>query len=105
MEHEKIMQALYTAIDEVNQFRAPDDRLEKSEDTVLLGRGGRLDSLAVVNFIVATEMNLEEEFGVSLNLADDKAMSLENSPFRTLGTLAGYIAHLLEEKLDGQKSR
>lgn len=103
MDREKILQALYQAIDEVNLFRAQDQRLEKAEGTLLLGKDGRLDSLAMVNFIVAAEMNLGEAFGVELNLADDRAMALGDSPFRTVGTLAGYIALRLEEKLDGQR--
>ncbi len=103
MDRERITQVIYAAIDEINQLRPQAERLEKSNDTVLLGISGKLDSLGLVNFIVATEMNLEEAFGVSLNLADDKAMSQEKSPFRTVGTLGDYIAGLLEEKLNGQR--
>lgn len=103
MDRERITQAIYAAIDEINMLRPQAERLEKSDDTVLLGMSGKLDSLGLVNFIVATEMNLEEAFGVSLNLADDKAMSQEKSPFRTVGTLSDYIAGLLEEKLNGQR--
>jgi acyl carrier protein len=99
MDKEKITGAIYAAIDEVNQLRPKDQRLAKSSDTVLLGKSGQLDSLGVVNFIVATEMNIEEEFGISVNLADDKAMSQENSPFRTVGTFADYISNILAEKI------
>ena len=99
MQEEKIRRAVYAAIDEVNQLRPLAERLEKSEQAVLLGVGSRLDSLSVVNLIVATEMNLEEAFGVSLDLADERAMAQAESPYRTVGAFITYISGLVQEKV------
>ncbi len=94
---EKIIQVIFDAIDELNEQRPDETPLEKSADTVLFGRSGSLDSLGLVNLIVAVEQGLEETFGVSLVLADEKAMSQKNSPFRTVKALAEYVGVLLSE--------
>ena len=95
IKNEKIIQVIFSAIDEVNQQLPKEQQLEKSIDTVLFSSSGKLDSLGLVNLIVATEQRIEEEFDVTITLADERAMSQENSPFRTIGTLADYISFLL----------
>ena len=94
-ENETIIQILFDVIDEVNQEFPEEQRLEKSIDTVLFGKSGKLDSLGLVNLIVAIEQRIEEEFRVLITLADERAISQKHSPFRTLGTLADYISLLL----------
>jgi len=94
---EKIIQAIFRAVDEVNQELPEGQRLKKSLDTVLFGRSGVLDSVGLVNLIVAAEEKIEEEFGSTITIADERAMSQKNSPFRTIGTLVDYVSSLLEE--------
>jgi D-alanine--poly(phosphoribitol) ligase subunit 2 len=65
-------------------------------ETPLFGREGILDSLALVTLIVAVEQALEDTFGMSISLADEKAMSQQHSPYRTIGTLAEYAQHVLQ---------
>jgi D-alanine--poly(phosphoribitol) ligase subunit 2 len=94
---EKVIQAIFDAMDEINEQRPESRQLEKSADTVLFGESGLLDSLGLVNLIVAVEQRLEDDFGVSVALADEKAMSRRSSPFRTVKTLADYAASLIGE--------
>ena len=96
----KILQLIYEAIDVLNEQLPDEEQLEKSSDTKLFGSGSKLDSLGLINLVVAVEQNIEDEFDVTITLADERAMSQETSPFRTVGTLADYIEMLLEEKLD-----
>ena len=67
-------------------------------ETRIFGRKGVLDSMGLVTLITDLEERIEEEFGVSLILADDRAMSQEKSPFRTVGTLAEYVSLLIKEQ-------
>lgn len=92
---EKIIDAIYAAVDEINQQLPQEKQLDKTCDTVLFGKSGKLDSLGLVNLIVATEQKIEDEFEVTLTLADEKAMSQKTSPFKTVGTLADYILSIL----------
>ena len=94
---DKIIQTIFDVIDELKQQVPVIQQLDKSVDTVLFGKSGQLDSLGLVNLIVATEQKIEEEFGVAMTLADEKALSRKSSPFRTIGTLADYISLLLEK--------
>lgn len=98
---EVILSSVYAAIDEANAMRMGHEQLPKSVDTPLIGSGSQLDSLGFVNFVVALEMNLEQQTGVVLDLADARALSQDNSPFRTVGALTEYIALLLEERRNG----
>ena len=63
---------------------------EVSADTRLFGREGLLDSIGLVRLIIEVEQALEDELGKPLSLADEKALSLKSSPYRTVGTLAEY---------------
>lgn len=96
--NERVLQVLYRAVDRVNE-QLPEDRpLAKSPQAVLFGKNGRLDSLGLVSFIVEVEQELEDEFGVGITLADERAMSQKNSPFLTLQTLEEYISLVLRDR-------
>ena len=97
----KVLDAVFYAIEEVNQQLPKEQQLDKSTDVVIFGVSGRLDSLGLVTLIVAIEQRIEEEFGVTITLTDEGAMSQTDSPFRTIGALADYIALLLKEKVNG----
>src|SRR3989338_8039588 len=90
-----IFQAICRAVDDVNPALPPARRLEKSPDVVLTQH---LDSMGMVNFVVATEERVAESLGVTVNLADQQAMTQAESPLKTIGTLARYIEQRLEER-------
>jgi len=68
-----------------------------TEDTVLVGNDAVLDSLGVVQLIVEVEQRVEGQHGISVTLANDKAMSARNSPFRTVGVLADHVIATAQE--------
>jgi acyl carrier protein len=68
-----------------------------SEATVLVGTDAVLDSLGVVQLIVEVEQRVEQAHGISVTLANDKAMSQKNSPFRTVGVLADHVVATAQE--------
>ena len=98
---QRIIETLFDVVDEVNQQLPEGQQLEKSADTILFGQSGKLDSLGLVNLIVAVEQKIEEDFGVTITLADERAMSQRKSPFKSIGTLVNYISLLLEGSSDG----
>lgn len=67
------------------------------EDTHLIGHNALLDSMGLVTLIVEVEQRLEEELDVALILADERAMSQKNSPFRSVASLADYIVKSMDE--------
>ena len=94
---QKIIDLIYDTIDKFNNEYSEEIQLEKSSHTALLGQGSKLDSLGLINLIVAVEQNVEDKFDITITLADERAMSQEISPFRTVGSLADYIEMILEE--------
>jgi len=98
---EKITQMLFQVLDELNQLRPEDEHLKKDLETPLAGDFGRLDSAGLINLIVLTEQMTARELGRPILLTDDRTLSRINEVFRTLGSLAGYIQLLLNEKSDG----
>jgi hypothetical protein len=46
---------------------------------------------------VTVEEKIEDDFGICLTIADEKALSQEKSPFICVKSLAEYIALLLSE--------
>ncbi len=94
---DRIVARLYAAVDAINRQRQGEPPLEKSLDTPLYGSASALDSLGLVNFIVAAEQQIQDETGVAVVLADDRALSREPSPFGSIGALADYVEELLKE--------
>jgi len=97
----QILEIIYQAIDEINTERDVADQLTKTETTVILGSDGKLDSLGLVNLIVSLEEAINDTLDIEITLADERAMSLESSPFKTVASLADYIQVLVAENKNG----
>lgn len=67
-------------------------------DTRLFGSGGVLDSMGLVSLITDLEEKIESDYNISLILADERAMSQERSPFRSVSSLSRYISTLMDKK-------
>lgn len=76
------------------------DNKEKSIDlnTPIFGGESQLDSLSLVTFLISLEQKIEDHFERNITIADEKALSLKNSPFKTVGTLNDYLQKRLEIK-------
>jgi acyl carrier protein len=68
------------------------------ESMRLFGHDGLLDSIGLVGAIAEIELRVREQFGGSLVLADERAMSQTRSPFRTVGSLADYALQVHEQE-------
>jgi acyl carrier protein len=96
-----VLEAIYGAVDWINAELPPDRQVVKNPETRLFGSQSMLDSLKLVSLIVATEREIEEAFGVALTLADERALSMKNSPFRSIQSLADHVEVLLKEAKNG----
>lgn len=89
--------AIYRAADWINGELPVDRQLIKAPETRLLGQESVLDSLHLVSLLITTEREVEDAIGVSLTLANERALSMKESPFRTMQSLANYIDELISE--------
>lgn len=62
-----------------------------SEDTFLIGQSAVLDSMGLVTAILEIEQRLADEHDITIVLADERAMSQKNSPFRSVRSLTDYV--------------
>jgi len=81
-----------------DHLQPPEAAGAMTETTYIFGRGGFLDSMQLVNLLIDVEQQVNEQCGTTISIADDRAMSQERSPFRTIGNLADYVALLLAEQ-------
>jgi hypothetical protein len=91
------LKLIYEVIDELNLELEENALLEKNVDAKIFGQGSVLDSMGLINLITLIEEKIEEETGKFISIADERAMSLESSPFQSVGSLKDYIDSLLSE--------
>jgi len=96
-----VLKVIYESVSELNLQLPEGQRIEKSPATVLFGAGGKLDSLALANFIVITEQKLEESFGRRIDLTEDDPFSPATGHFGTIRSLATYVAELALPGVEG----
>ena len=78
-----------------NDFELP-DLSQPDSSSALYGGQGPLDSIALVNLIADLEEAVAEQFGASITLADEKAMSSRTSPYRNVASLTLAIAERID---------
>ena len=94
---ERIISAVYGAVDDLNKQLPAGITVEKRLDEPLYGKSGKLESLDFVTFIMEVEERVRGEFGVDVMITDENLLSKEKSPFSTLGTLTEYLEGVLKE--------
>lgn len=94
-----VLKVIFDAIDELNLDLEEGEQISKSEETVIYADGSSLDSLGLVNLITIIEEKIEDETGVYITIADERALSMETSPFQSVQTLKEYIEMLADEEL------
>src|SRR5258706_13369424 len=95
---ERIQQAVYNAIDELNAQLPPGVSVEKSLDGPLYGASGKLESLDFVTLVMEVEEKIKAEFGVDITIADENLLSKKKSPFSSVRTLVEYLEAVLKEQ-------
>ena len=97
---QKILDLILQVANEFNDQLENKITLEKGRDAPLYGKNGVLDSRGLVSFIIAIEQLIQDAFEVTVALADERALSQQNSPFKTIGSLADYIEKLIEDEAE-----
>ncbi|HKY54883.1 MAG TPA: hypothetical protein VJM08_11280 [Anaerolineales bacterium] len=97
MNQPDVLAAVLEAVAEYNEQLDEEQRLELNPETRLLGKSSKLDSFGLVNLIIVVEEKLYDKFDKSITLADERAMSQDHSPFRSVQSLSDYAYTLLNE--------
>jgi acyl carrier protein len=84
------------AIEELNEELEYETLENISDTTPVFGGDDGIDSLSLVRLVVELEGAVEQQFNVHVALADEKAMSMRNSPYRSVGSLVNLIVDRVE---------
>lgn len=95
IDKKEIIEIIFQCIEDINIENGID--IARDANTKLFGSDSELDSILLVNLIVAVEEKIEELSGKYVPIADERAFSLVDSPFKSIDTLADYIKILLNE--------
>lgn len=95
---EKIQSLIYKCLQNLSDELENTELKKPNENTKIYGKDGNLDSLALVSLISDLEMMLNEEMKLDITLADEKAMSEKNSPFKDVKTLNEYILNSIHSQ-------
>jgi acyl carrier protein len=87
-----IKKIIYDVIDEINEQLTEEKRLEKSSNTIIVGEGGVLDSLGVINFLVSLEDRVATQTGQPVALLKDDLIDEQSGTLRTVESISEYIA-------------
>jgi acyl carrier protein len=90
---QSVEEALFSAVDLLNETLAPSQQLAKSRDTILVDSGGKLDSIAVVNLLVFLEDEVASHFGRELDLVG--ADPFESEDLKTVGSVCDALCRKL----------
>lgn len=91
------LQAIYSAIQEMNSQLKAERQLSATEDMLIYGEGAPLNSLDLVNLIMSVEQHIMDLTGEELVLASEFAMSRKRSPYRSVSALADYAVEIAKE--------
>lgn len=85
------IELVFAAIDTVNQMSDDGQAIVKAPQTPLLGDATTVDSLVLVNLVVAIEEAIMDETGKVVTLITEDSMTQESSPFDSVQSLADYV--------------
>jgi len=92
----KILELVYASIITINeQKKNKADSLDLEEETLLLDRESKLDSLEFVTLIIDIEQRLAGELGLAVSLMDEDAGSQTKNTFQDVRSLVDHISSLL----------
>lgn len=86
-----VLELIYRVIDEQNNLNPKELKLKKSEETILIGQKGNLDSLAFLTFLVEVESIVKKNIDENIVIIDEILFSEENGPYNTIASLSEYI--------------
>ena len=89
--HQQLSLIIQQSIDELNAIREGQSPIIFASATPLYGQDSALDSVDLVNLLVTIEEKLQDELEIDFLIANEKALSMQNSPFKTVQTLHDYL--------------
>lgn len=91
----KLLEIITREITLLNEELDYDHLRDVSSATPIYGAEDSLDSLSLINLIMAVERAVNSEFDKKVRLADPQAMSAEPSPYRDVASFLAFTRQKL----------
>ena len=93
---DKIIQTIIdSAIATLNEELPESEQIQTKDDTRLVGPGGALTSLQIVNLLIHLEEGISEQTGAEVDLTTNEELFNQAGPMRTVGTLSAYLSGII----------
>ena len=86
---------IYAAIDELNARSEDRVVIDKSPETKIFSGDDGLNSLDLVNLVIAIETHIEDSTGRAVLIMDKSTMESDDNPFDNVAALSVHIDNLL----------
>ncbi len=93
----QVIELLLAVFDQFKKTLPLQKQLKATPEMGLLEGGADLDSLEILNFLIAVEKRIKEHFGVKVVIFNLNAISQKSNPFASLDSLADYILLLFKK--------
>ncbi len=95
--YEKVISLVLKGITEINQQLLPEQRIDASPETILMGREAKLDSMGLLSLLIVVEGEIASDFGIEFTLVDDNSV-LDENILKNVGSLANYITEMVNKE-------
>ena len=93
----QVFNIIEKAISELNEELDYESLKNVDENTPIFGGEEGIDSLSLVIVVTHVESEIYNQFEKSVSLTSEKAMSMQNSPYKNVGTLLDLAVEYMEE--------
>jgi acyl carrier protein len=97
VETAELQEVVLESVAQLNRSRTPSEQLEVSPTAPIFGDASPLDSLGLVALLIEIEERLADR-GMTITLANERALSRARSPFRDVPTLLTYLEELVAHR-------
>ena len=93
----QVLEIIFMVIDEHNKLNPKELKLEKENETILMGYNGVLDSLGLINFLVELESKINQDLQNNFSIIDEDLFLEKNGPYSNINNLSEYILKKISE--------
>lgn len=97
MNRRKVLEAVYLAVERLNEQLVAEERIQKSAEAKLFGPEGPLDSLGLVNLVVLVEEAVHERLGQRIVLGEE-AVTEGETAFSDVDSLVRHLCDRLDDR-------
>ena len=82
---------IFSSVKNLNKQQPPESKLKSKKNELLIAEKSNLDSLGLVTLLIIIEDKIKKDLNKKIVLVNDKLISVENTPFKTIDSLARWL--------------